>query len=264
MNPHRCERRRASLEFPVYIALGPYQIHPHWLFETLAYLMGFRLYLWLRKQQPDAIADGNRMWAIVGATVGAALGSKVLYWFEQPMLTLANLGDPLYLMAGKSIVGGLLGGLIGVELIKRWVGERRSTGDLFVLPLTVGMILGRIGCFLTGLEDNTHGTATSLAWAVDFGDGIGRHPTQLYEILVLGLIALWAVRRGRQPYERGDLFKGFMILYLGFRLLVEFIKPAPAFYLGLTGIQVACLLGLLYYRKDLLRIFVRKEGTAHV
>jgi len=242
------------------LAIGPYQIHPHWLFEALAYVIGFRYYLWLRKRSTDQINDGIRMWVVVGAAIGGALGSKVLFWFEQPMLTLQFISDPFYLMAGKSIVGGLLGGLIGVEWTKRLVGEHRSTGDLFVLPLTLAMAIGRVGCFLTGLEDNTHGVPTTLPWGVNFGDGLARHPTQLYEIVALAAIAAWALTHSRRSHTEGDLFKGFMILYLGFRLLVEFIKPDPSFYLGLTGIQVACLMGLSYYRNDLVRIFIRKGG----
>ncbi len=55
--------------------------------------------------------------------------------------------------------------------------------------------------------------------------------------------------------REGDLFRGFMILYLGFRLALEGIKPNPAPYLGLSGIQVACVGALLYYARDVRRIF---------
>jgi phosphatidylglycerol:prolipoprotein diacylglycerol transferase len=252
------------LTFPVYIPLGPVRIHPHLLFETLAYFVGFRLYLWLRRRSDDHIAETTRMWVVVGAIVGAAIGSKLLYWFEEPTVTLAHLTDFAYLMAGKSIVGGLIGGLVGVEWTKKLIGERRSTGDLFVIPLCVGMAIGRIGCFLTGLEDHTHGVATALPWAVDFGDGIGRHPTQLYEIVAMLLIALWSYQaRRRGALADGDIFKGFMLFYLLFRLGVEFIKPDPRMYLGLSGIQVACVAGLLYYLRDVPRVFWHKGGAVH-
>jgi phosphatidylglycerol:prolipoprotein diacylglycerol transferase len=91
-------------------------------------------------------------------------------------------------MGGKTIVGALIGGLITVELMKRYIGLRTSTGDLYAIPLAVGIAIGRIGCFLTGLSDNTYGTASNLPWAIDFGDGIPRHPTQLYEIAFLLLL----------------------------------------------------------------------------
>ena len=96
-------------------------------------------------------------------------------------LTAAHWHDAVYLMSGKTIVGGLIGGLFAVEWVKRQIGEKSSTGDLFAAPIALGVAIGRIGCFLGGLPDGTYGTPTSLPWGVDFGDGIPRHPTQLYE-----------------------------------------------------------------------------------
>src|SRR5690606_17682368 len=104
---------------------------------------------------------------------------------------------------------------------------------------------GRIGCFLAGLEDGTYGIATSLPWAVDYGDGILRHPTQLYEIATLLAIGGWILYRMRKPYVNGYLFRSFMFLYLLMRFLIEFIKPSEGYYLGLSAIQVASLIGLI-------------------
>jgi len=213
-------------------------------------------------------------------------------------------------MGGKTIVGALIFGLISVELIKRYIRLRQSTGDLYAIPLALGIAIGRVGCFLTGLSDNTYGTPTNLPWAINFGDGIPRHPTQLYEIIFLiALIPLLyklvtltyttvilsaaEVKRSatsaqsKDPEEAGgantaarhskdadvspkpttndqrpttvflpgDAFKFFMIAYLLFRLLCDFIKPYPRIFLGLGGIQWACLLTLLYYSPDIARWF---------
>ena len=82
------------------------------------------------------------------------------------------------LLGGKTIVGGLIGGLVGVELVKLAMGIRRSTGDLYAPALAVAIAIGRIGCLLTGVADDTSGTPTSLPWGMDLGDGVSRHPTQ--------------------------------------------------------------------------------------
>jgi prolipoprotein diacylglyceryltransferase len=197
-------------------------------------------------------------------------------------------------MGGKTIVGALVFGLISVELIKRYIGLRESTGDLYAIPLALGIAIGRIGCFLTGLSDDTYGTPTSLPWAVDFGDGVPRHPTQLYEIIfLLALIpflnqllkrtatlnnpvilsgavnersevtaeskdlafadAITAPARNSLTLLPGDAFKFFMVAYLSFRFLCDFIKPYPRIFLGMGGIQWACLLVLLYYSRDIAR-----------
>ena len=209
---------------------------------------------------------------IAAAVAGAAFGSKLLFWLEDPALTWQNLRNPAYLMGGKTIVGALVFGLITVELIKRYIGLRQSTGDLYAIPLALGIAIGRIGCFLTGLADNTYGTPTTLPWAVNFGDGIPRHPTQLYEIIfLLALVPVLyrIVILSRVPHFSrslrevgkttpsvflpGDAFKFFMVSYLTFRLLCDFIKPYPRIFLGLGGIQWACLLTLLYYSRDIAR-----------
>lgn len=225
----------------------------HWVLEAAAYAAGFRLFLVLRKRKGDAIAETTRITVIAGAALGAALGAKLLQALVDPAATLASVGDPRAFLAGKTVVGGLLGGLAGVELVKKLVGEPRSTGDLFVLPLCAGMAIGRVGCFLAGLDDHTHGVATSLPWGVDFGDGVRRHPTQLYEIAVLGLLAFWTSRR--TPAREGDLFKGFLLAYLAWRLAIELLKPEPRPYLGLSAIQVAALAGLAIYARHAPRVF---------
>ncbi len=244
------------MDFPVYIPLGPWKIHPHVLFETLSYFIGFRVYLWTRR--PSDMPKLTSLQILAGTILGAALGAKLLYWFEDPLATWEQLRQGHFLWGGKTIVGGLLGGLIGVELTKKWVGWTSSTGDDFVYPLIVGMTLGRIGCFLTGLEDHTYGTPTTWITGVDFGDGIPRHPAQLYEIgflLALAILLYPLYRQSRSPavqaqregYVSGRMFQWFMAGYLFFRLSIEFIKPTPHPYLGLNNIQLACMAGLVYY-----------------
>ncbi len=92
-----------------------------------------------------------------------------------------------------------------VEPTKKWIGVRQSTGDSFVLSVLWGTAIGRVGCFLTGLSDRTYGIATTLSWGIDFGDGVARHPTQLYEIGFL--IALFFALRwcDRLPCRQLDL-----------------------------------------------------------
>jgi prolipoprotein diacylglyceryltransferase len=240
------------VDFPYYLQFGPLRLHPHWVFEGLAYAVAFHIYLRLRRSRGDSVSEDIRWWVIAAAAAGAALGSKLLYWLEEPSLTLAHWNDPAYLMGGKTIVGALVGGLICVEWAKRRLGVAARTGDLFAVPLALGIAIGRIGCFLTGLPDHTYGTPTRLPWGVNFGDSIPRHPTQLYEIAFLTCLAAllwWFVRR---PHSNGDVFKAFMVGYMGFRLLVDFLKP-EATLAGLSSIQWAATLMLVYYGRDVRR-----------
>ncbi|NEQ79106.1 MAG: prolipoprotein diacylglyceryl transferase [Moorea sp. SIO2I5] len=238
------------MKFPVYLGIGSWRIHPHFLFESLGYAIAFRLLL--LKSRQDTIAPSQRSSVIVGGMVGALLGAKGLVLLQHCYLAWENWQQLLLLLVqGKTVVGGLLGGLIGVEVTKKLIGIKRSTGDVFVYPLIVGTAIGRIGCFLTGLSDRTYGIATTLPWGVDFGDGIYRHPTQLYEIIFL--LALMVFLKISTPYQRqeGDLFKSYMVAYLGFRFLMDFLKPDFHLIFGLSAIQIACLLGLFYYSRSL-------------
>lgn len=242
------------MSFPVFIPVGSLKLHPHLVFETLAYAIAFSVYRAMRKRHGDALDDGNRWWVIAAAAMGAVVGCKVLYWCEDPAATLAHWHDPAFLMGGKTIVGALIGGLLFVELVKYHLGIKRRTGDLFAVPLCVGIAIGRIGCFLTGADDHTGGIATSLPWGVNFGDGVPRHPTQLYEALFALTLGVFLWRHSKRPHTEGDHFRLFMVGYFAFRLLCDFLKPDDVrVFLGLTAIQWACVLMLAYYSADIWR-----------
>ncbi len=203
------------------------------------------------------------MWVIVGAIFGAAFGSKLVYWFEDPIKTFHHWNNLTYMMEGKTIVGGLLGGLIGVESAKKIIGWKNSTGDDFVLPIAVGMMIGRVGCFLSGLDDHTYGIATTWFTGIDFGDGEKRHPTQIYEMvfLLFLVIILMVMKKKQFVVWEGYLFQLFMLSYLAFRFLIDFIKPTPHPYFHLNNIQLACILGMIYYVQLLVKksIFLNKR-----
>ncbi|GJM34646.1 MAG: hypothetical protein DHS20C18_36470 [Saprospiraceae bacterium] len=236
------------LEYPLSFQLGSFHLYAHTLFELLAFFIGFRYYLHLRKNKADIISDQGRLWIIIGATFGALLGSRLIGALEDPDLFFSGKAGWLYYYQSKTIVGGLLGGLWGVELAKKIIGERHSSGDLFTFPLMLGMIIGRIGCFSMGIYEPTYGLASSLPWALDLGDGITRHPTALYEIvfLVTCWVALLALER-RVNLVSGARFKVFMVSYLLYRFLVEFIRPGIVVGWGMTTLQWTCLIGLIYY-----------------
>ncbi|MBS1913737.1 MAG: prolipoprotein diacylglyceryl transferase [Bacteroidetes bacterium] len=235
------------MSFPLYIDLFGLRLHPHPLFEMIAYTAGFQLYLRTRHRWQHApIPLEKNLWIVVACVFGALVGSHLLNIAEMPGDYLAHRTEFSYWLAGKTIVGGLIGGWAGVELAKRIVGVRYATGDAYVFPLIVGTAIGRIGCFLTGLEDATYGTPTALPWGVDFGDGIARHPTQLYEMLFVLAVGLYLRHRSRRPYANGYLFRFYMFAYFLFRFAVEFLKPHTDTYLGLSAIQIASLAAALF------------------
>ena len=231
----------------------------HTGFEWLAIFVGARLYLRASGTTLRGLGETRRYAVVLGCVAGAAIGNKLVHWIHRadqwPMLR----ESPWLALQGQSIVGGLLGGLLGVELAKRMAGVRESTGDRFVVPILVGLAIGRVGCFLAGLHDDTVGVPTSLPWGVDFGDGVPRHPAQLYDI-GFALAALWACLRWRDELARepGLAFKLMLAGYLLWRLGIDALKPVPhEFALGLAGIQLVCVLALAVYLPFVIRQSLR-------
>lgn len=219
----------------------------HTAFAWAGMALGAALWRATLKQQQrgGALAPGN-FGVLVGLLIGAAIGNKLVFFIERPDIALTLWQTRSLAWPGQSIVGGLLGGLIGVEIAKQLTGQTRSTGDAMVLPIAIGLAIGRVGCFLAGLHDDTYGLPTALPWGVDFGDGMPRHPTQLYEIAVV--LALGVSLHRMRFATPGLAFKLFLASYLLWRFGVEFLKPVPVAYpLGLSGIQWTCLAALAVY-----------------
>jgi phosphatidylglycerol:prolipoprotein diacylglycerol transferase len=236
------------LKFPFTIEIGTAKILWHVVLETLGLFTGFRYFLYIRKKQKDSIQDSNRIWILIGAIFGALLGSRLIGGLENPGEMMQSKNIFRYFYENKTVVGGFLGGLFGVESVKYIIGEKRKSGDLFTYPIILGLIIGRIGCFSMGVYEQTYGTVSSLPWAINLGDGILRHPVTLYEIFFL--VCTWVALvqlENKYALTEGSRFKIFMILYLLFRFILDFIKPHFTFMIGLSTIQIISIAGLVYY-----------------
>ena len=224
----------------------------HLLLEATGIIVAIFLYDRLRQRDGDAVSDDHRQWLLVAAAFGAFVGSRLVGALEQPAAFLGGGGAAgwLYYFRSKTIVGGLLGGLFAVEATKRLRGLRRRTGDVYVFPLLAAMVIGRVGCFLMGVQEPTHRLPTDFFLGMDLGDGVRRHPTALYEIGFLLLLGL-ALRRGARRYDwrPGRQFMLFLSAYLGWRFAVGFIQPRTV-VAGLGSIQWACVIGLCWYLVD--------------
>lgn len=220
----------------------------HTLFECLAFFIGGRVFWHLREKHEDTLNFDQRLIVITGCALGALIGAKAIVLIEHwnPLTNTFNATFTQLMSSGKGIVGALAGGWFGVELVKKLFHIHSKSGDLFVWPLILGIIIGRIGCFLSGYYDQTYGIESNFLWAVNFGDGIFRHPTQLYEIIFMMLLGLYFRWRQNQPYLSGDLFRIFIFAYAFFRFWVEFIKPTPHPFWGLNPNQVLTVLMMFF------------------
>ena len=188
-----------------------------------------------RTPQPSGLAPRERWGIGLGAFCGAMIGAKLPFALAdwEGLLTGRAWAEN-----GKTIVFGMVGGYIGVEVAKAVLGVRAKTGDGFAVPAAGAVAVGRLGCFAAGC---CHGVATRLPWGVDFGDGVRRHPAQLYEMAFHASAALALAALQRRGAFRGQLIKLYILAYLAYRFATESLRPEPRLALGLTGYQWGCL-----------------------
>jgi len=179
-----------------------------------------------------------------GYFIALGIGGAAGAWGFGSLNTLRSATPTL----SHSIAGALAGAIIAVELWKWRRGVRGSTGASFVLPIAVGIIIGRFGCLFAGLADGTYGIPTRLPWAVDLGDGIGRHPVQLYEAgaMALFVLAYVVALRHRPAWLEARAFYLLVIAYAAQRFAWEFLKPYPPL-LGPFNLFHFLMIGLLIY-----------------
>lgn len=225
---------------PVLIEIGPFAIRWYALSYIAGILLAWRYMIWLAQQSPVEITkehvDDFVVWATLGIVLGGRLGYVIFY---KPGYYLQN---PLEALAvwegGMSFHGGLLGVIFAVWLFCRrrgysWI----AVGDIVACTAPVGLFLGRIANFING---ELYGRVTDLPLGMVFPGGgpFPRHPSQIYEALLEGLVLffvlLWLVRRP-SSFEKPGLLSGvFLAGYAIARATVEVFRQPDAFIGFLT------------------------------
>ena len=222
----------------------PTDPHLHLLFDLLAWgaagLLATLLYHWRLKAVSAAVVAGTGRLYVAALAIGAIGGA---WAFGSWNTALTAVPHPSH-----SIAGALAGGIVAVELYKLARGITGSTGVIWVGPLALGIAIGRCGCLIAGLPDETYGTPTALPWGVDLGDGIARHPVQLYESLaMLAFLGLYlAALARRAEWTRTRAFYWFVLFYAAQRFVWEFLKPYPRLVGPLDVFQLLALAMIAY------------------
>ena len=170
----------------------------HSLFESLAWAAALAVGWWTRRHEfaavPLPMAGRRYPVYLLVLWLGAVAGA---YGLGSLNVALAGVAGE-----GRSILGAIVGGVIAAEIYKGVFGIRGSTGAVLVLPLAVAIAVGRSAACSPGCP-TTPMACRPLPWAVDLGDGIPRHPVQLYESVAMALFlrllsaAARAAARGR-------------------------------------------------------------------
>lgn len=218
----------------------------HWY--GLLYLAGFVLawFLLPRLQKLRGLRLSADEWSGVlsAAVLGVILGGRLGYvFFYQPAYYLTH---PLEIVAVWK--GGMAshGGFIGVT-IALWMTLRRrpwpqilAIADVCVVPVAIGLALGRIGNFI---NQELYGTVTQLPWGIAIPGVEGlRHPTQIYAVmkdLLIGGLCFWYMKATFREFIPGRTLALFLMLYGALRFIVEFFRVPDAAVLDLGGIALS-------------------------
>jgi Prolipoprotein diacylglyceryltransferase len=224
------------------ISVGGIQISTYTLFVLLAIVVA--AFIYIREVKKIGKSNDFSLLIAVGAFVGSAIGAKLFEIVINIDLISGRGGLLAFIFSGRTVIGGLIGGTIGVRITKRLIGMKERRGNLFAPAVAMGVAIGRIGCFCNGC---CYGKPTSLPWGVNFGDGIYRHPTQFYEAIFMLIMFFW-IQYGfkRERTVPGYLFKILMIAYFVFRFMVEFIRTERLAFWGLSYFQLISVFVLVY------------------
>ncbi len=234
------------------MAVNIFGLMIHWY--AVMYLVGFALgYLLMRRRlhhEPYASITKPKPWALVDvedlllyAVAGVIGGGRLGYvLFYKPGFYLENPLDVFKLWeGGLSFHGGALGVVIALAIFA-WRRGRPflQVADFLVPAVPIGLAAGRIGNFING-ELWGRAASADLPWAMIFptGGDVPRHPSQLYQALLEGLllfVVLWLY--ARRPRYRGQVAAVFLIGYGVLRFIVEFWREPDA-YLGFLSLGLS-------------------------
>jgi phosphatidylglycerol---prolipoprotein diacylglyceryl transferase len=217
---------------PVLIDLwGPFQIRWYSLFYVSAFLIAGFILRKLAREKRFLFSVEDVEQYIVWCLVGAVIGARVIYCFVyDPGALLAN---PLYLFevykGGLSFHGGLIGVIAATFFFARKKGiPFWNIMDAAALATPTGLGLGRLGNFING---ELYGRTTDVPWAIIFKNGgpVPRHPSQLYEFLLEGVLLFALLWMGKRFLKRdGQISVLFMFGYTISRFIVEFFREPDA------------------------------------
>ena len=237
-----------------YISIFGKEVTSYSIFVGLGLIVGI-LWFYLTVSRENKTRGYNTFVIVLSALFFGALGSKILVIIENIKPLINDFSQiSVFIYTGKSIVGGLIGGYIGVIIAKKILNiKEKRFGNQIAPAIALGMAIGRIGCFLTGC---CFGIETSLPIGVDFGDGINRIPTQLIEMVfcLLLFILLFYRQKTNKELQPGILFYNLILYYFIFRFFIEFIRGTEKTIFCFSIYQIISLLGIIYillkYKKE--------------
>ena len=210
---------------PVLVGIGPFEIRYYGLFFVLGFVIAYFMLNYLAKRKKVGLTKDDVADFLLYIIIGTVLGARIFYVFVYNFPFY--LQNPFEIIAiwhgGLSFHGGFIGAAIaGFYFCRKKKIDFYTLADIMVIPLALGLALGRLGNFTNG---ELYGRITNVPWAVQFPGADGfRHPSQIYASLkdLTIFFTLWAIKDKKFP--PGFMFWLFVVMYSALRFIVEFFR----------------------------------------
>lgn len=213
------------------------------------YCAGILVHFWASYTIAKRTGLDRRVWMSVSTCylVGMTFGAKLLYDVHHSELNLSALFS-----AEHYLEGGLWGGLLAYLVLAVPAGvllsrQKRSALDLIALSVPIPFIMAKLGCLLNGC---CYGRASSLPWAITFPEGawaapagVPLHPTQVYEMIIMGMLLLVFKTIDRDRW-RGTMLLWLLTIYGFGRFVTDLFRrdtDRHIYLAGVTPTQALCL-----------------------
>lgn len=228
----------------IFLSLGPLDVHWYGIMYALAFLLGMWMLPTLLRMARIDLSSKDRetlfLWVFLGVLFGGRLGFVLFYggsYFLQHPLQIIAVWQ-----GGMSSHGGFLGVCLALFLftLRRHIDFFRLA-DVLVIPVAIGLALGRLGNLING---ELYGTVTTLPWGMRFPNVEGlRHPTQIYaiakDLLIASACFLHLPRSSQVAMSSGRTAGLFLVLYGALRFIVEIFRDQPYGFTTVLGISMS-------------------------
>lgn len=192
------------------------------IFNIIGLVAAFMVSKWIPNRTNSNLTPEQQLKNLAGLVTGAIIGSKI------PVM-LSYGFDSIVLLSSKSIYGALIGAYIGINISKRISGIKGNFGDIYIMPLCIGVFFGKIGCYINGCC------------------GSPNYPVQIWTSgfhLILFFMFYFFYKR---KYFTGRYFVIYMLVYSLYRFCIEFVRTEPRMLYGLTIYQIMAVIIIPYF-----------------
>ncbi len=226
------------------VALSVYGFDIHWygLMYFFSFLIAWHLVPRLQNKRNLKLTNDDWASLLSAAVIGVIVGGRLGFVFFYQPFYFFHHPDQIFAVwnGGMASHGGFIGVTLALLYATRWrtTTAKLCIGDIAVIPVAIGLSLGRIGNFI---NQELYGTLTTLPWGMEFPGVVGlRHPIQIYDFLIELCIAFICYKSlSSTPIRPGRTIAIFLVLYSFARFFLEYIREQNGVYFVMGSVVLS-------------------------